>query len=196
MLVPVTNAVKRAYLLANPKQGALSVTTSEDGVAIKLPSQTPDLIDTVVVLETDGPAQVVTLQNLALSKPVEVSSVWPGREDELNKSHITDGKLETLWAAEESARSAWVTVDLQTTQEVSAAMLSEAPYNRVLAFDLEAQVDGDWKKIVEVNPLVEGTVIGEGLNLSFPPVKARLFRLNIRKASDTPTLAEFQLFGK
>ena len=196
LLVPVTNAVKRVYWLANPKQAGLSVGTSEDGVAITLPSEAPDPIDTVVVLETDGPAQAATPRNLALGKPVEVSSFWPGREDELNKSHITDGKLDTLWAAEKSARSAWVTVDLQTTQEVSAAMLSEAPYNRIEAFDLEAQVAGEWEKIAEANPLVEGTVIGEGLNLSFPPVKARLFRLNIRKASDTPTLAEFQLFGK
>jgi hypothetical protein len=32
--------------------------------------------------------------------------------------------------------------------------------------------------------------------LDFPPVEARLFRLNIRKVGDTPTQAEFQLFGK
>jgi len=133
---------------------------------------------------------VSVMPSLSQGKPVEVSSVWPGREDELNKSHITDGKLDTIWAAEESARSAWVTVDLQATQEVSAAMLSDAPYGRTQAFDLEAQVDCGWKKIAE------GTTIGDGLNLSFPPVKAQLFRLNILKASDTPTLAEFQLFGK
>lgn len=56
------------------------------------------------------------------------------------------------------------------------------------AFDLEAQINGQWKRIAE------GTTIGEWLDLTFPPVKARLFRLNIRKASDTPTLAELQLF--
>jgi len=134
---------------------------------------------------------VSAMPSLSQGKPVEVSSVWPGREDELNKSHITDGKLDTLWAAEESARSAWVTVDLQKECEVSRVMLSDAPYGRTQAFDLEAQIDGgEWKKIAE------GTTIGEGLNLSFPPVKAQLFRLNIHKASDTPTLAEFQLFRK
>lgn len=196
LLVPVTNGVKHAYLLADPKQNSLKIITSEGGAAIVLPPQTPDPIDTVVVVETDGPAQVMMLRNLALGKPVEVSSVWPGREDELNKSHITDGKLDTIWASEESARSAWVTVDLGTTQEVSAATLSDSPYHRTQAFNLEAKVDGEWKKLAEVTPLVEGTVIGDGLDISFPPVKARLFRLNITKASNTPTLAEFQLFGK
>jgi arylsulfatase A-like enzyme len=127
--------------------------------------------------------------SLSAGKPVEVSSVWPGRK-ELDKSHITDGKLETTWAAEERARTAWVTVDLQSECEVSEAMLSDAPYHRTREFDLEAQVAGDWKK------LVAGKTIGNELHLSFAPVKARRFRLDIRKAANTPTLAEFQLFGK
>jgi alpha-L-fucosidase len=191
LLVPVMNKVKRAYLLADPERKALSETTSEHGVTIALPAQAPDLIDTVVALEIDGQPEMTALsQNLAVDKPVEVSSVWPGREDELNKTHITDGHLETLWAAEESARSAWVKVDLQKEFKVSEAMLSDAPYGRTRAFDLEAQIDGEWKKIAE------GTTIGDKLYLSFPPVKAQLFRLNIRKASDTPTLAEFQLFAQ
>ena len=36
--------------------------------AITLPAQASNPIDTVVVLETDGPAQAVTLQNLAEGK--------------------------------------------------------------------------------------------------------------------------------
>jgi alpha-L-fucosidase len=134
--------------------------------------------------------EVSTVPSLSQGKPVEVSSVWPGREVELNNLHITDGKLYALWAAEESARSAWVTVDLRTVQEASSAMLSDAPYGRTQAFDLEARVDGDWKKIAE------GTTISDRLSLSSPLVRAQLFRPNIRKASDTPTLAEFQLFAQ
>jgi hypothetical protein len=99
------------------------------------------------------------VQILAFGMPMKVSGVWPGREDELNKSHITDGDLDRLWAAEESARSAWVTVDLQTAQEVPAAMLSDAPYGRTQTFDWEAQVNGEWKKIAE------GTTVGDRLNL-------------------------------
>jgi len=127
--------------------------------------------------------------NLALGKPVQVSSTWPGRESELNKAHITDGDLDTTWAAEEKARDGWVTVDLENEIEVRQARLSDSPYHRTQAFDLEAQVDGKWKKIAE------GRTIGDGLRLEFEPVRARLFRLNIRQAGDTPTLSEFQLFN-
>jgi alpha-L-fucosidase len=127
-------------------------------------------------------------KNLALGKPVEVSSVWPGREQELNKTNITDGNSDSTWAAEEKARDGWVTVDLQSEREVDGAMLSDAPFNRTQSFNLEAKVGDEWKK------LTEGTTIGKELYLDFKPVKARLFRVNIRKTSDTPTLAEFQLF--
>jgi alpha-L-fucosidase len=190
LLVPIRNEVKQAYLLADPNHAALSATPSDHGTIITLPAQAPNPLDSVVVLKIDSQPKVAELsQNLAKGKPVEVSSVWSGREEELNKSHITDDDTGTLWAAEQTARTAWVTVDLQAEHEVSSAMLCEG-YGRTQAFDLEAQVGGEWKKIAE------GTTIGEELPLSFPPVKAQLFRLNIRQASDTPTLAEFQLFGK
>ena len=194
LLVPIQNEVKRAWLLADAKQTALAVTASESGATISLPAQAPDVLDTVVAVEISDPSHVVTVPagklNLAEDKPVEVSSFWPGREDLLNKSHITDGKEETSWAAEESARTAWITVDLQTKQKISCVMLSDAPFGRTQAFNVEAQINGVWTKITE------GTKIGEDSYLTFSPVKARFFRLNILKASDTPTLAEFQLFEK
>jgi Domain of unknown function (DUF5703)/F5/8 type C domain len=127
--------------------------------------------------------------NLSQGKLVEVSSQWPGRP-QMTKAAITDGDYTTSWAAEEKAREAWVTVDLQKECEVSGVMLSDAPWHRTKAFDLEGRVDGQWKKIAE------GTTIGDRFDRSYVPVKARLFRLNIRHATDTPTLAEFQLFGK
>jgi alpha-L-fucosidase len=192
VLVPIANKVKRAYLLADPRREALEVTVSQDGVTIKPRAQNLDPIDAVIALEIEGEPKLLAVasQNLAEGKPVEVSSVWPGRENELNKSHITDGDTGTLWAAAQADRSGWVQVDLQKECDVSRASLSDAPYGRTRAFDLEARVNGEWKKVAE------GTRIGENLNLSFTPVKAQLFRLNIRNASDTPTLAEFQLFAK
>lgn len=176
--------------------GTVSFMPTDSMWTLRVPEAFRRPLVTIVELTLDRdvmdiPAvEVPEPEPVSKGKPVEVSSVWPGREDELNKSHITDGHLETLWAAEESARSAWVKVDLQKECEVSEAMLSDAPYGRTQAFDLEAQTKGEWKKIAE------GTTIGDKLYLSFPLIKAQLFRLNIRKASDTPTLAEFQLFAQ
>jgi alpha-L-fucosidase len=167
-----------------------------DGWTLRVSAEFHRPIATIIELTLDQDAMKLPViavpepRNLARGKPVEVSSVWPGREKELAPAYITDGKEQTIWAAEEKARDAWVTVDLQKACEVSEAMLSDAPYGRTQSFDLEGQVAGEWKK------LAAGKTIGNELRLTFAPVKARLFRLNIRQASDTPTLAEFQLFGK
>lgn len=190
LTVPATNKVGRACLLTAAGREVLNTTVTTRGIEISLPKSAPDPIDSVVMVEIEGKPQVLPPpKRISQGKPVEVSSVWPGREKELAQTHITDGKLDTLWAAEEKARSGWVTVDLGEDHEVDAAMLSEAPYDRTQEFDLEAKVGGEWKKITS------GTTIGHELRLNFEPVKARLFRLNIRKANDTPVLAEFQLFG-
>jgi hypothetical protein len=95
----------------------------------------------------------------------------------------------TLWATEEAAREGSVSVDLGKEITISDVMLSDAPYNRTQQFSVEAQVGDTWKT------LVSGTTIGGELHLNFEPVKARVFRVNILKASDTPTLTEFQIFG-
>jgi len=70
---------------------------------------------------------------------------WPRRGIEQDPT-LRTAKPATLWAAKEEARDAWVTVDLQQECEVGAAMLSDAPYGRTQAFDLEAQVGGGVEK--------------------------------------------------
>lgn len=190
LTVPATNKVKRAYLLADKNRAALTTVNSARGIDINLPKSAPDPIDSVVVLEIEGRPEVLPVaKTLSVGKPVEVSSVWAGRENQLNKTHITDGKRDTLWATEEKARTGWVTVDLEQELEVFEALISDAPYSRTEEFSLEAKVNGEWRKIAS------GSTIGNELRLNFEPVKARHFRLNIQKASDTPVVAEFQLFG-
>ena len=68
-------------------------------------------------------------------------------------------------------------------------MLSDAPYGRIRAFELEAEVAGGWK------PVATGTNIGARLRIAFATTRARRLRLFIHDATDTPTLAEFQIFG-
>ena len=183
--------IKSARLITS---GTVTIEKNGNDLLIRVPEVFHRPVATIVELTLNQSAMKLPVmeipkpKNLALGKPVEVSSVWPGREQELDKAHITDGNPQTIWAAEEKARDGWVTVDLQSECGVGGAMLSDAPYHRTQSFDLEAQVGGEWKKIAE------GTTIGDELHLEFAPVKARLFRLNIRQAGDTPTLAEFQLF--
>ncbi len=186
--------VKSARLIT---RGTVTFEQGDSGLVVRVPEAFHRPVATIIELALDEDAmklpvvEVPKRKNFALNKPVEVSSVWPGRsEQELNPKNVTDGVPETIWAAEEKARDGWVTVDLQNECEICEALLSDAPYGRTQQFDLEAKINGQWKRIAA------GTSIGSALHLDFPPVRARLFRLNIRKASDTPVVAEFQLFGK
>ena len=190
LTVPMTNPVKRAYLLAAADRD-LSVTMTGRGAQIAVPSAAPDAIASVVVVEIEGPvAMVPAPKNLALGKLVTVSGEWASREKELSKTHANDGDFETLWAgADEKARAGWVQIDLGEVHEVTAVLLDDHTYNRTKKFEVQAQVDGAWQT------LVTGTTIGSRKRETFSPVKARLFRLVIQESSDTPTVNEFQIFG-
>lgn len=191
-LPALPGSVKSARLLT---RGEVTVNQNSDCWTVRVPEPFRRPVATIVELTLDREAMALPVvevpepKPVSQGKPVTVSGVWPGREKELAPSHITDGNPGTIWATEEIARNGWVTVDLQSECEVSEAMLSDAPYGRIQSFELEAQVAGEWRKIAE------GEAIGPALHLDFTPTKARFFRLNIRKASATPTLAEFQLFG-
>ena len=64
----------------------------------------------------------------------------------------------------------------------------ERPPAREFAIECK---DGDaWK------PAVTGTTIAGEKSFDFAAVTARFFRLNILKASEVPTIEEFQLFEK
>jgi alpha-L-fucosidase len=59
LIVPgIVNRPNAAWLLADPKKSALSVSRQEDALAIALPQATPDPNDTVVVLEVEGKPDV------------------------------------------------------------------------------------------------------------------------------------------
>ena len=187
--LPITNRVKRAYLLAVPEQN-LVVKSLARGAEITLSSAAPDPIASVVVVELDGALALAPVRkNLALSKPVTVSGEWPGRPS-LKKECANDGDPATLWAgADEKARDGWVSIDLGAEHQVDEVLLDDHSYNRTRKYEVQAQVSGKWKT------LVTGTTIGSNHRLTFPPVKARVFKLVIQEAIDTPVVNEFQLFG-
>jgi len=192
LVMPSLNgSVKSARVITG---GSVSVHANKETWTIDVPPTFRRPMVTIVELTLDRDIMSHPLLklpepiNLALGKPVEVSSIWPGRAG-LVAEHITDGKIETMWATEEKARSGWVVVDLQKAHAVSEIVLSDAPYGRIQEFDLEAEVKGTWIKIAS------GTTIGDRLEIPVQPIQCDKLRLNIRKASDTPTLSEFQVFG-
>jgi alpha-L-fucosidase len=186
--LPASNRVKRAWLLGNPDQ-SLTTRGTSGGIEIALPKNAPDPVSSVIAIEIEGEPKPLAAPKVA-SKGIrpEVSSFWPGREISLDAKFITDGDSNTMWAAEEATRSGTVTIELGLALEVSEIFLSDAPYGRTLEFDVEAKTANGWRKIAG------GTKIGASLRLPVDGLRATAVRLNLRKTSDTPTLAEFQVF--
>ncbi len=94
-----------------------------------------------------------------------------------------DGDPATRWGAAKGATNSWLEVDFGKPATVSRAIISEG-WDRVRRFVLEAWIGGTWQ------PVTTGTTLGMFRSLSFEPVSAQVFRLNITEATDVPTLWE------
>ena len=125
---------------------------------------------------------------ISRSKPARASSTWQGQRG-FEAAAAFDGDPDTRWGAAENSRSGWLEVDLGEPTRVDRAVIDEGNWNRVRQFELQAQQAGDWRTIAS------GTTIGPAKEISFPPITARVFRLNILKAEDVPTICEFELFN-
>jgi len=124
--------------------------------------------------------------SLSQGKPAKASSVW-GVGFEAGMAN--DGNDESRWGAAPDARSGWLEIDLGKDTEVGCALIRELTYRRTEAFAIECGGNGNWTKVATGN-----MISGERI-LKFKPVTARYFRLNILKASEVPTIEEFQLFA-
>jgi alpha-L-fucosidase len=195
-------ALPAKVLSAQMLQGAPVDCAEADGtLTISIPRGRRNLIPAAIVeltLDQDAlklapVSSAASIASLSLGKPVEVSSVWPGRDKtNLKPEFITDGDETTHWAAEESARSAVITVDLGKESSVQKISFCDGPYRRTRDYAIEALVGDKWQ------------TLGEGTETNFsgtaevkvPDLKTRKVRVTIRKAIDTPVVAEIHVFGK
>jgi len=123
---------------------------------------------------------------LSEGKPAKASTVWSAG---FEADKANDGDDESRWGAAADARSGWLEVDLGKDTEVGCAVIKELGYHRTEAFAIECKEGENWKELVRGN-----TIAGEKV-LKFKPVTARYFRLNIKEASEVPTIEEFQLYA-
>ena len=78
-------------------------------------------------------------------------------------------------------------MDLGEPTLVGRAIVKELAFPRTQEFAIEYQDGADWKSVVT------GTTIAGDKTYDFTPVKAQIFRLNILKASEVPTIDEFRI---
>jgi alpha-L-fucosidase len=86
LLVPgLKSKVQKAYLLADAKKMPLSMTGSDEGVTISVPTTAPDKISSTVVLEVNG---ALNIEQPALSQDYDGSITLPASEARLHGKEI------------------------------------------------------------------------------------------------------------
>ncbi len=123
---------------------------------------------------------------LSQGKQVTVSSQFdqPGYD----AARAVDGDLKTRWASDFAARSGWLAVDLGEEHEIGRVWISEIEWPETREFAIEIKQGDTWKQVAH------GTTIGPDKEIIFPPVKARVVRLNVTKAVRPININEFQVF--
>lgn len=125
--------------------------------------------------------------NLAFGRPVNTSNVR-GITREFGGEMALDGNSKTYWATNNGVTQAAFEVDLEGPVEINALKVSEALGHRVKGYQIEAQVNSDWKL------LDQGTTIGDNKVVRFPKVIAWKVRLKINDAIEYPAINRFGLY--
>lgn len=124
---------------------------------------------------------------------IAVSAGQPATASEYHSTpflpkYINDGNLSTRWATDFGSDKWWVQIDLEKITEIDRISIREG-WGRIQDFKIEYRNSPDqaWKTAFT------GTTVGANYSKKFEPIEARYFRLNILKASDLPTIWEWQL---
>jgi alpha-L-fucosidase len=188
-LPPIPKKIINSSVLTG---GTATVKQTKEAIEISVPKAYQQEIDTIIKLQLDGPAgEIAPLgmlsSSLAYGKKARASNIFQNSTG-YGPDKAVDDDPATRWATDTGTRQAWLEVDLGKPTMFNRAIISE-DFDRVQQFELQYKEGGQWRTITE------GTKIGKKLKLEFSPVTARHVRLNILKASDGPTIWEFQLFA-
>jgi alpha-L-fucosidase len=172
--------------------GTAKVKQTKEAIEISIPKAYQQELDTIIKLQLDGPAgEIAPLgmlsSSLAYDKKAKASNIYRNSSG-YSPAKTVDDDPATRWATDTGTKQAWLEVDLGKSMTFNRAMVSEE-FDRVQKFELQYKDGKQWRTITE------GTKIGNKLQLEFSPVTGRHVRLNILKASDGPTIWEFQLFA-
>lgn len=125
--------------------------------------------------------------SLAMDKPARASGVWEDNVQQYGPAAAFDGDPSTRWGGTIGSRAGWLEVDLGQAMTVSRVVIREG-WDRTRQFVVQYKAGDEWKDAAT------GTTVGAHRELTFAPVRAQVFRLNITEATDVPTIWEFELF--
>ncbi|MCX6927174.1 MAG: alpha-L-fucosidase, partial [Verrucomicrobia bacterium] len=191
VLPPIPARVLSYWLLTG---GSASVVQTEAGIEISVPPADRQSFDTVLALELDLDAGLITPVDvpgpvsLTTGASATASNVYQNQAA-YNASMAVDGNLQSRWATDVGTHQAWLEVNLGQAVTFSRAVISEAYPGRVQSFQLQRFDGGGWQTFWT------GATLGDQWAQSFTPVTAQRVRLNILNATEGPTIWEFQLFN-
>jgi alpha-L-fucosidase len=104
-------------------------------------------------------------------------------------ARLVDGDPDTYWAAPDGAIRATITIELPEPRRFDRVAVREhLPLGqRVALFEVEARLDGAWRRIAT------GTTIGSMRSLQVPPTTSGRLRITIHEARACPAIAEVSL---
>ena len=173
--------------------GTATVKQTKEAIEISVPKAYQQELDTIIALKLDGPANEITPRaltsgSLSTAKKVKASNVYQNMR-QYSADKAVDDDPATRWATDTGTKQAWLEIDLGKSTTFNNVVINEE-FDRVQQYELQCKDGGQWRTIAD------GKKIGRKLKLEFsPPVTTRYVRLNILKASDGPTIWEFQLFA-
>lgn len=128
--------------------------------------------------------------NLAEKKKVTASHVR-GNAGQFSADKAVDGNKETYWATDDNVTNASLTINFGKPTTFNRFMAQEYIRlgQRVKAFKVEAQVNGEWKE------LAQATTIGYKRILILPTVKATQLRFTILDAKSCPVISNVGVYN-
>jgi alpha-L-fucosidase len=127
--------------------------------------------------------------NLAAKAKVTADNVR-GNAGQFAAKNLTDGNPDTYWATDDGKTSGSFVISLKEPRLIKYVVLQEYIQlgQRVKAFNVEAWIDGGWKKVAD------GTTIGYKRILRIEPVTTSKVRVNITDAKACLVLANAELY--
>lgn len=146
--------------------------------------------DEKALMEFAAAVKRVFAHNLALKARVTATNVR-GKNYKYRAANVTDASPRTYWATDDSVKTASLTVDFGKPVTFNRFLVQEyiALGQRVKAFNLEALVDGKWRRIAAA------TTVGYRRVLCFPAVTAETLRLNITAARGCPLISNIGVYN-
>ncbi len=128
--------------------------------------------------------------NLAEKKPANATNTRGG-SSKYGATNTNDGDKHTYWATDDDVIQASLTIDLEGPTRINRFLVQEYIQlgQRIKAFSVEAEIDGEWKTIDEQ------TTIGYKRILRFDPVVASKVRLNIIDAKACPVISNIEVYN-